>query len=206
MNNKILVLGLLLLVSFLPAASFVNPPDNFSGPAKGSQAPGFSLQTLDGKSVRLSEFIGKKPVVLEFGSYTCPVFRGHHGRMEKLYAKYRDRVAFLMIYTTEAHPNKDPSPYTGKEWVTKPNKARGILYRQPTNEAERKKVASDARAELEITMPLLLDDMQDSTWNAYGRAPNSGYLIGMDGRIKLRQGWLKPKDLEKAILKELEKL
>jgi len=77
---------------------------------------------------------------------------------------------------------------------------------QQPSQVEGQKVASDARAELEITMPLLLDDMQDSTWNAYGRAPNSGYLIGMDGRIKLRQGWLKPKDLEKAILKELEKL
>jgi hypothetical protein len=42
-----------------------------SGPNVGQQAPDFTLRTLDGKTkVRLSDFRGKKPVVLVFGSYT----------------------------------------------------------------------------------------------------------------------------------------
>ena len=37
----------------------------------GDTAPDFSLKTLDGKeTVTLSQFKGKKPVVLIFGSYT----------------------------------------------------------------------------------------------------------------------------------------
>ena len=37
----------------------------------GDEAPDFSLETYDKKSrVRLSDFRGKKPVVLVFGSYT----------------------------------------------------------------------------------------------------------------------------------------
>ncbi len=37
----------------------------------GDLAPDFSLETVDRKSrVRLSEFRGKQPVVLVFGSYT----------------------------------------------------------------------------------------------------------------------------------------
>jgi hypothetical protein len=41
------------------------------GPDLGQDAPDFSLKTLDGKKiVKLSDFQGKKPVVLVFGSYT----------------------------------------------------------------------------------------------------------------------------------------
>ena len=41
------------------------------GPSVGQAAPNFTLRTLDGKrTVKLSDFRGKKPVVLVFGSYT----------------------------------------------------------------------------------------------------------------------------------------
>jgi len=36
----------------------------------GSQAPRFTLGNLDGEEVSLSEFVGKKHVLLEFGSIT----------------------------------------------------------------------------------------------------------------------------------------
>lgn len=40
-------------------------------PKAGDVAPDFELQDLDGKnSVRLSDFRGKRPVALIFGSYT----------------------------------------------------------------------------------------------------------------------------------------
>jgi hypothetical protein len=41
------------------------------GPRVGESAPDFTLRTFDGKcTIRLSEFRGKKPVVLVFGSFT----------------------------------------------------------------------------------------------------------------------------------------
>lgn len=41
------------------------------GPDVGQEAPDFTLGTLDGKgTITLSDFRGKKPVVLVFGSYT----------------------------------------------------------------------------------------------------------------------------------------
>ncbi len=36
----------------------------------GSRAPQFTLRSLDGGKVSLADFIGKKHVVLEFGSIT----------------------------------------------------------------------------------------------------------------------------------------
>jgi Ca2+-binding EF-hand superfamily protein len=43
----------------------------YEGPRVGKPAPDFALKTHDGKrTIRLSEFRGKKPVVLVFGSFT----------------------------------------------------------------------------------------------------------------------------------------
>lgn len=36
----------------------------------GDSAPDFELPTLDGQRVRLSQFLGEKHVILEFGSIT----------------------------------------------------------------------------------------------------------------------------------------
>jgi hypothetical protein len=41
-----------------------------TGPRLGEPAPNFVLQDLAGKSVRLRDLVGKRPIVIEFGSYT----------------------------------------------------------------------------------------------------------------------------------------
>ena len=47
------------------------PIKKVDGPAVGQDAPDFTLKALHGeKTVKLSSFRGKKPVVLIFGSYT----------------------------------------------------------------------------------------------------------------------------------------
>ena len=61
-----LVAGLALA---LVSASCKKAPEatRSSGPIKvGAVAPGFSLPSADGRSVSLSDFIGKKPVLLYF--------------------------------------------------------------------------------------------------------------------------------------------
>ncbi len=60
--------------------------------------------TVTGTSVGLSEFRGR-PVVLEFGSYTCPIFCGHIAPMEAIAGRHPE-AAFLVIYTREAHPGE----------------------------------------------------------------------------------------------------
>ena len=46
------------------------------GPQLGQLAPDFTLKTQDGQGpITLSSFRGKRPVVLTFGSYTCPPYR-----------------------------------------------------------------------------------------------------------------------------------
>lgn len=48
----------------------IGVPDFRSVAKVGTRAPEFSLTTLDGAKVSLADFIGKKHVLLEFGSIT----------------------------------------------------------------------------------------------------------------------------------------
>lgn len=55
-----------LLAASLPAAASEEPATPDVGPAVGSEAPPFTLQTLAGADLSLSDFRGKAPVVLVF--------------------------------------------------------------------------------------------------------------------------------------------
>ena len=69
------------------------------GPLLGELAPDFTLKTQDGKGpITLSSFRGKKPVVLTFGSYTCPPYRSLSPTLGPLRERFGDRVEFLAVY------------------------------------------------------------------------------------------------------------
>jgi len=58
--------------------------------------------------------------------------------------------------------------------------------------------------ELGITVPVLVDEMDNLIWHTYGPAPNIAYLIGTDGKILVKQGWYQPQQMEAAIEEYLE--
>src|SRR5689334_11080992 len=80
---------------------------SFTGPAPGERAPDFKATTLDGDSVRLRDFAGKKNVLLIFGSATCPMTAGSIAGLNELYDRLRgDHLEFLFVYVREAHPGE----------------------------------------------------------------------------------------------------
>jgi hypothetical protein len=59
----------------------------------GDLAPDFTPSSPDGRSATtLADFRGKTPVVLIFGSCTCPPFRDVHPTLERRYREYGDAV------------------------------------------------------------------------------------------------------------------
>jgi peroxiredoxin len=63
----------------------------------GSEAPNFTLQTLDGKSVSLSSFRGKNVVLLFWASWCAPC-RAANAEYNNLFDKYKsDDVVFLGV-------------------------------------------------------------------------------------------------------------
>src|SRR5262249_34958605 len=100
------------------------------GPKPNDPAPDFALKTRDGKgAVRLSDYFGKRPIVLAFGNVTCGPFRATYPRADDLALRYKDEAVFLAVYVREAHPTDG--------WRMASNDEAGVTFAQPRDYAER---------------------------------------------------------------------
>jgi thiol-disulfide isomerase/thioredoxin len=68
-----------------------------AGIAVGAMAPGAAVQTLDGRSADLAQYIGKAPVVLEFWATWCPLCKKLEPSMQAARDKYAGRVTFVSV-------------------------------------------------------------------------------------------------------------
>jgi thiol-disulfide isomerase/thioredoxin len=68
-----------------------------AGIALGAQAPGAAVELLDGKAIDLAQYIGKKPVVLEFWATWCPLCKKLEPALQAAREKFGDRVAFVSV-------------------------------------------------------------------------------------------------------------
>ena len=167
------------------------------GPALNATAPDFQLATVDGKGkLSLSGHRGKKPLVLTFGSFTCNRFRAQYGEVENLYRRYREQADFLAVYIREAHPTDG--------WSLTFNERVGISFAQPRGFEERLRVASACRASLKMTMPVVVDEMDDRAGLAYCGMPERLYVIDTTGRVAYKAGrgpfGYKPSEMEQSLV------
>jgi len=156
----------------------------------GTRAPDFSLQRLDGQMVRLTGFEGRT-TVLVFGSYSSPSFRQRAAGLEQLKREFGNRATFFVVYTKEAHPKG--------EWDVERNRDEEIEVEQHKDLKAREAMAEKAKSTLKLTVPILLDSMDDAAANAYGLAPNSAVVIGKDLKVVARQQWFDPYTLRRHI-------
>lgn len=73
-------------------------------PEVGYRAPDFALPTLDGLTVRLSDFRGKKAVFLNFWATWCAPCRLEMPTMEKAYQEYKRRGLEILAVSLDAGP------------------------------------------------------------------------------------------------------
>ncbi len=110
-------------------------------------------------------------------------------------------MQFLLVYIREAHP--------ADGWSVQVN-PRLRYVEHPTSSVERFQVANSCVNDLEIAMPCLIDDLDDSTMTAYNALPDRLYLVGRDGRIAFKGArgpfGFRPGPLEAAIEEELARL
>ncbi|MBI1953701.1 MAG: redoxin domain-containing protein [Candidatus Omnitrophica bacterium] len=188
-----------LLCAAAPAADSPDP-ESFGGPQEGDEVPDLTLKDLDGRPVRLADFKKKKPVLLVTGSYSCPVYRQRLSALKKLHERHGRRAAIFVLYTVEAHPVGEASPYAPGEWLTEENRREGLLLKQPRTYEGRAALASRCQTDLKSPVPVLVDGMDNAAWETFGRAPNAAYLVDYAGKIHLRQGWFEPVAMEEALL------
>jgi len=125
-----------------------------------------------------------------------------------LYAKYHDKVHFIVIYIREAHPvdgwclGKGLTGLFLKFWT----KAATDVYDPKTLE-ERRAVAGQCETALEYGIQTYVDEMDDAVNKAYAATPTRMYLVGLDGHVVYKGGLgpfgFKPAELGAAIDKYL---
>ena len=147
--------------------------------AVGQEAPDFDLATRDGSSrVRLSSLRGGPPVVLVFGSYTCPPFRREMPMVRKVYAEYKERAAFYFVYIEEAHAHD--------VWPLVSNAKANIVFGTARDAGERVGVAGLCAKELKVEFPILVDDMQNGAADLYTAWPTRMYVVDANGKIAFK--------------------
>jgi hypothetical protein len=121
------------------------------------------------------------------------------GALEEQQRRHGDRVAYLIIYIREAHPEDG--------WVLEENRTAGVAVADPRTLSERAEVAATCALALETTIPMLLDDANDGAASAYGGWPDRLYLIDRAGRIAYQGGegpfGFDPDALDAAVQAEL---
>jgi hypothetical protein len=129
---------------------------------------------------------------------------------EDVYAKYKDVINFIMIDTIEAYPVGSACPYDPKgeqlmveSSFTVPGEA-GMPIQQPKTYEARVKQAINFETTLGITIPMLVDEMDNTVWCTYGPASNIAYLIDTDGTIIIKQPYYAPDEMENEIVKYLQ--
>ena len=149
-------------------------------PSEGDAAPDFEAEQLSpagqrtGTKLRFSELLDK-PVGLMFGSYTCPIFRDQLSRYEEIHQSLKARVNFLCVYILEAHPEDG--------WRVPHNWDKNICIPTPQSLDERAEIARLCVKEEGLTIPMVLDTMDDNLLKLYAGSPERLYVIGTDGVI-----------------------
>jgi tetratricopeptide (TPR) repeat protein len=166
------------------------------GIAPGTPAP--PVATLDWN--RLS-----KPVVLVFGSYTCPKLRGSAADLKRLAETYRGRVDFRLVYIREAHAEGGAE----SQWQSTINIKEGISLAPARTLPEKQDHAALCLRKLDLPFPAVVDGMDGAAETAYQAWPSRLYLIGSDGKVafQTRLGELdfRPAELDAAIREILAK-
>jgi type I thyroxine 5'-deiodinase len=97
------------------------------------------------------------------------------------------------VYIREAHPSDSG-------WADPQ-----VDVEQPKTAEERREVAGSCVKDLKLSIPTLIDTMENRTDKAYSAWPDRLYLIDQEGKISFKGGpgpfGFKPDDLEAALKK-----
>lgn len=100
--------------------------------------------------------------------------------MEEIYERFRDRMEFCLVYIREAHPTDG--------WQSQTNLEEGVLFRQPQIFEEREEIAHVCRLDLRLSLPILVDNIDNAANNAYAASPERLYVIHTGGKVAYRGG------------------
>jgi len=141
---------------------------------KHDSLPSFELITTSGERLENHDVLGEKPVLLIFGSMTCPNTASAAPTVQDLYEEFGDRIDFLMLYVREAHP--------------------GEHFSQAETMQEKLEHARALKQFYHIGWTVAADTIDGDLHRALDPKPNSAVLVSGDGKILYRSLWAADKE------------
>jgi hypothetical protein len=139
-------------------------------PGLGDIVPPFDLPTTEGGRINNEELRrGGCPMLLVFGSLTCPVTESAGGGMRELHRRYGERIRFVVVNVREAHP--------------------GEATPQPASFTEKFDHAVALREHHHLPFEVAVDDIDGTLHRQFGPRPSSAYVIAPSGEILFRAQW-----------------
>ena len=100
------------------------------------------------------------------------------------------------MYVREAHPIEG--------WRMESNDRVGVAVAQPRSNFQRVEVATQCHDLLEMSMPVLVDGIDDRVGHAYSGMPDRIYIIDREGKVAYKSGrgpfWFNPAEMEQALI------
>lgn len=136
----------------------------------GDHIGAFDLLTTDGARFTSAGLDAhRQPVLLIFGSRTCPVTEDAAVGLRRLHDIHGAGVRFIMIQVREAHP--------------------GRTIGQPKTFEQKLRHAVDLKAHHQLPFEVAVDDIDGTFHRRLGARPNSAYLVDPMGVIVFRAQW-----------------
>lgn len=108
--------------------------------------------------------------------------------IEELNQKYKDKdVKFFVVYSKEPHAGE-------RRYFKK--------YTQHTSYEHKLSYAKELVETFGMKVPVLVDDLDESVVEAYGRMPNMVFIIDKEGKIAYKSDWTEKPRIE-SLLDEL---
>jgi hypothetical protein len=92
-----------------------------------------------------------------------------------MYQQYKSQADFYVVYIREAHPIDG--------WRVAKNDRDGIHLSLAKTESDRVEAAQLCGSELHLSIPMVLDRMDDYVEKRYGGWPDRLYIVGRDGKV-----------------------
>jgi Iodothyronine deiodinase len=99
------------------------------------------------------------------------------------------------VYVREAHPTDG--------WRMESNDRVGVAVAQPKSDLKRVEVATQCHDLLEMSMPVLVDGIDDRVGRIYSGMPDRIYIIDRHGKVAFQSGrgpfWFNPEEMEQSL-------
>jgi thiol-disulfide isomerase/thioredoxin len=118
MKMNVVLTHAVLIASLVSAAGATAVPSTAHAQAQGlrvgDKAPTAIVRTLDGEPVDLGQFIGKKPVLIEFWATWCPLCRQLEPTIKALHDKYAGELEVVRLVVPH-----NQTPERAREYVNR---------------------------------------------------------------------------------------